>query len=199
MFVEEYLVDLNATQAAIRAGYSVKTANEQAGHLLVNVSIRRAIREAMARRAAKIQLKAERVVQELMDIGFLDPADIFDFNGAVPVLKRASRIPERARRAIASVKIKTLKAKRKKGEDDPPEAQTITEVEVKFWSKPDALEKLCRHLGILPTGKSDDKPPFSEAGGDDDGPDFDALKRLDRDELIRRFREAAGKAPASTA
>ena len=39
MFCKEYLIDLNATQAAIRAGYSKKTANEQAGRLLVNVSV----------------------------------------------------------------------------------------------------------------------------------------------------------------
>lgn len=42
-FVDEYLIDLNATQAAIRAGYSEKTANEQAARLLANVSIKEAI------------------------------------------------------------------------------------------------------------------------------------------------------------
>ena len=47
-FVEEYLIDLNATQSAIRAGYSPKTANEQGARLLANVSIQEAIAESMA-------------------------------------------------------------------------------------------------------------------------------------------------------
>ena len=47
-FVEEYLIDLNATQAAIRAGFSVRTANEQGSRMLANVSIQTAISKAMA-------------------------------------------------------------------------------------------------------------------------------------------------------
>ena len=50
-FAEEYLIDLNATQAAIRAGYSAKTANEQGSRLLANVSIQKAISKAIAERS----------------------------------------------------------------------------------------------------------------------------------------------------
>lgn len=52
-FVKEYLIDLNATQAAIRAGYSPKTANEQGARLLANVSVQEAIAKAMAERSKR--------------------------------------------------------------------------------------------------------------------------------------------------
>jgi len=67
-FVKEYLVDLNATQAAIRAGYSPKTANEQATRLLVNVSIRTAIEKAMQKRSERTEITADMVLQEFWSI-----------------------------------------------------------------------------------------------------------------------------------
>lgn len=63
-FVDEYLIDLNATQAAIRAGYSVKTANEQGARLLANVSIQEAISKAMAERSKRTGVNQDRVVLE---------------------------------------------------------------------------------------------------------------------------------------
>src|SRR5215213_1985099 len=74
-FVEEYLVDLNATQAAIRAGYSARTANEQASRLLANVSVAAAISEALAARAERTQITADQVVEELAAIGFAKLGD----------------------------------------------------------------------------------------------------------------------------
>jgi phage terminase small subunit len=71
-FVEEYLVDLNATQAAIRAGYSAKTANEQGSRLLANVSVAAEVQAAIAARSERTQVTADRVVQELAKVGFSD-------------------------------------------------------------------------------------------------------------------------------
>lgn len=68
LFVKEYLVDLNATQAAIRAGYSAKTANEQAARMLAKVSIKEAVQEAMQNRAKKVEITAEDVLQSIVDI-----------------------------------------------------------------------------------------------------------------------------------
>lgn len=65
IFVKEYLIDLNATQAAIRAGYSEKTANEQGSRLLANVSISAAVQEGMKSRAAKLDTSAEKVIEDL--------------------------------------------------------------------------------------------------------------------------------------
>ena len=69
-FVEEYLIDLNATQAAIRAGYSPKTANEQGARLLANVSISHAVAKAEAERSKRTGINADRVVKELARIAF---------------------------------------------------------------------------------------------------------------------------------
>ena len=64
-FVSEYLVDLNATQAAIRAGYSVKTAQEQGSRLLSNVMVQREIQNAMQKREKRIELSQNQVLEDL--------------------------------------------------------------------------------------------------------------------------------------
>lgn len=69
-FVEEYLVDLNATQAAIRAGYSEASAHAQGHRLLKDAEVAEAIAAAQQKRAEKVGLSAEKVLAELQDIGF---------------------------------------------------------------------------------------------------------------------------------
>lgn len=64
-FCEEYLIDLNATQAAIRTGYSEKTANEQGARLLANVSVQGKIAELKAERAKRTEMTQDSVIQEL--------------------------------------------------------------------------------------------------------------------------------------
>ena len=66
-FVEEYLVDLNATQAAIRAGYSKKTANPQAARLLANVSVADEITRRRAAITDKLEITQEWVIKKLVD------------------------------------------------------------------------------------------------------------------------------------
>ena len=80
-FVSEYLVDLNATQAAKRAGYSPRTANEQGARLLANVSVRSAIAEAKASRAERTQIDADWVLRRLATEVNADLADLYDENG----------------------------------------------------------------------------------------------------------------------
>lgn len=67
-FVEEYLVDLNATQAAIRAGYSAATADQQASRLLANVKVARAIAAGKAERSAETKVNAAYVVTNLVEV-----------------------------------------------------------------------------------------------------------------------------------
>ncbi|TPH27761.1 terminase small subunit [Haemophilus haemolyticus] len=66
-FVEEYLVDLNATQAAIRAGYSEKTAMEQGYQLLQKTSVQKAIEEAQNKRLERIQISQDEVIRRLLE------------------------------------------------------------------------------------------------------------------------------------
>lgn len=65
-FVEEYLIDLNATQAAIRAGYSAKTANEQGSRLLADVNISEAVAASMAQRSERTEITADYVLKSIV-------------------------------------------------------------------------------------------------------------------------------------
>lgn len=82
-FVDEYLIDLNGTQAAIRAGYSVKTAQEQASRLLSNVMVQEAISKKMAERSKRTGVNQDRVVLELAKIAFVRMTDVVDSNGRI--------------------------------------------------------------------------------------------------------------------
>ena len=77
-FVKEYLVDLNATQAAIRAGYSEKTAQTQSSRLLSNVMVAEAVEAGAATQHAQLDLTAEKVLTELLGVGYaeVDTTDI---------------------------------------------------------------------------------------------------------------------------
>ncbi|CAM5514132.1 terminase small subunit [Sphingobium scionense] len=86
-FVDEYLIDLNATQAAIRAGYSAKTANEQGARLLANVSVRNAVSEAKAKRSKETGIDAAWVLSRLAAEAFADLADLYDEHGRVKPVK----------------------------------------------------------------------------------------------------------------
>ena len=77
-FIEEYLIDLNATQAAIRAGYSPDTAQQTGSENLSKPVIRAQIDRAMAERSKRTGVNAERVVQELAKIAFVNAAEVID-------------------------------------------------------------------------------------------------------------------------
>ncbi|EMA1800157.1 terminase small subunit [Cronobacter turicensis] len=81
MFCREYLIDLNATQAAIRAGYSAKTSNEQGARLLANVSVQIRISELKAERNDRIDVDADYVLKRLFEIDQMDVMDILLANG----------------------------------------------------------------------------------------------------------------------
>jgi phage terminase small subunit len=78
-FVQEYLVDLNATQAAIRAGYSERTAHVQGPRLLGNVRVQVAIQEALKKREQRTEITQDRVLTELAKIGFADIRDYLEY------------------------------------------------------------------------------------------------------------------------
>ncbi|MDY2987983.1 MAG: terminase small subunit, partial [Peptoniphilus sp.] len=77
-FVEEYLIDLNATQAAIRAGYSPKTAKEIGSENLTKPNIKSEIDKAIAERSKRTGINADRILQELGKLGFVNIADVVD-------------------------------------------------------------------------------------------------------------------------
>lgn len=99
-FVVEYLVDLNATQAAIRAGYSPRSARVQAAGLLANPNIQEAIRKANEKRIRRIEITGDRVLQELARIAFADITQALNDDGTPKAL---SEIDEDTRRALVGL------------------------------------------------------------------------------------------------
>ena len=131
-FIEEYLIDLNATQAAIRAGYSPDTAQQTGSENLSKPVIRAQIDRAMAERSKRTGVNAERVVQELAKIAFVNAAEVIDPKTATV---KEDALPEDTA-AIQAVKVKTF------GEDG-------LEREIKMADKLKALELLGKHLGMF--------------------------------------------------
>lgn len=87
LFVVEYLKDLNATQAAIRAGYSEKTARQQGTRLLSKAVIAEAIARGMAKRNERVKVDAEFLLQRLADEAFADIADIYNDDGSLKPIR----------------------------------------------------------------------------------------------------------------
>ena len=81
-FVDEYLIDLNATQAAIRAGYSAKRASEIGYQLLQKTTVQESIAKAMAERSKRTGINQDRVITELAKIALLNPDDLINHNNA---------------------------------------------------------------------------------------------------------------------
>lgn len=133
-FIDEYLIDLNATQAAIRAGYSVKTAREQASQNLTKLNIQQAISEKMAERSKRTGVNQDRIVLELAKIAFVNAADVIDSDDAT--IKAGATADDTA--AIQSVKVKVIPTKEGEG----------VEREIRLNDKLKALELLGKHLGM---------------------------------------------------
>lgn len=131
-FVDEYLIDLN-TQAAIRAGYSVKTANEQGSQNLAKLSIQQVIAEKMAERSRRTGVNQDRVVLELAKIAFVKLTDIIDEKGKI-------------KDTATEDDLACLEGYKYKYSDT--DSGYSVEREVKLSSKMKALELLGKHLGM---------------------------------------------------
>lgn len=140
-FVKEYLIDQNATRAAIAAGFSAKTANQQGSRLLTNVQIKQAIEAGNAKVNDKLDLTVERIKQEIARLAYYDPKDFWNENGTA---KPIHEIPEDARRAISG--FETAELFTGSGED---RATAGYIKKFKLVDKTKALELAARHLKML--------------------------------------------------
>ena len=136
-FVGEYLVDLNASEAALRAGYSPRTAASQGGRLLQNVEIAAAIAAAQAKRAERTEVTQDRVVREFAKLAFVEMGAFVEWGKDGVTLKESAELTPELRAAISEV------------------SETITEhggtVRFKLHDKKGALDSLARHLGMFPS------------------------------------------------
>lgn len=135
-FVDEYLINLNATQAAIKAGYSAKTAYAIGNENLSKPEIVAAISKAKAKRAAKTEITAERVLEELGRIAFANAGDFFNWGPDGITIRDKGDLTREQQSIVAEV------------------AQTTTKyggsVRVKLHDKMAALNLLAKHTGVDP-------------------------------------------------
>lgn len=136
-FVAEYLIDLNATQAAIRAGYSARTAKAQGARLLTHVDVQAALSKAQEKRAQRTEITQDRVLAEIAKVAFADVRKVFSPDGAlIPI----ADLPDDAAAAIAGADIVTVN----KGGG---EVEYVAKI--KMADKLRALELAGKHLGIF--------------------------------------------------
>lgn len=156
-FCEEYIVDLNATQAAIRAGYAEKTAMEQGSRLLSNVKVEKYLHELRAKRSQEITVSADEIINELKIISFSDVTRFeVDDNGKVTCDNPADL------RAIQSVKVT-----RRSFGDSGSEVKT----EIRLWNKNDSLKQLGMHKGIFEKDNQQKHPSTEYVFPEDTKPD----------------------------
>ena len=154
LFVEEYLKDLNATAAYIRAGYRARgnSAEVSAAKLLRLPKVAEHVERAKAARTARNKITQDDVLRELGRIAFFDIGKAFTPDGA---LKPLDEMDEDTRRALAGLEVVTLTS----------EGENIgTLKKVKITDKLGALGKLAQHLGMLDpkiTLKGDAKNPLT--------------------------------------
>jgi phage terminase small subunit len=156
-FVEEYLIDLNATQAAIRAGYSVKTAEQLGYQLLQKTSVSEAIAKAMAERSRRTGISQDRIIQQLAKIAFSDIKDVVEWRThEVPLVNPITG--ETWRDDDGKERVEHVMRVRLKDSDqvDGSVIQEISETQkgggithtIKLNDRMKALELLGKHLGM---------------------------------------------------
>jgi len=141
LFALEYMVDRNATKAAERAGYSKKTAKQQGSRLLSNVDIQALIQGSHQKRAEKLEITTDRVVQEIAMVAFANMGLVCDWDeeGNLKLTARDSMSPEGLAALNMIQKVDTYA----EGE------VASTKLSFKLNDKLKALELLTKYLGIL--------------------------------------------------
>jgi len=139
-FVEEYLIDLNATQAAIRAGYSEKTADRIGPQLLVKTCVAEAINAAKSERSQKTAIDATYVLNRLVEIDQMDVLDILDDDGH---MRPVSQWPKVWRTTLSGMDINRLKTI---GEGDDAIESVLQKI--KWPDKVKNLELIGKHVEV---------------------------------------------------
>lgn len=146
-FCVEYCVDLNGTQAAIRAGYSERTAVFQAARLLTNVNIQQRIAKLTKPKLEELEVTSANVLQEAARLAFSDARNVMEWGPWGARVRESSELSEDAARSVSSVKVKRKRLL--SGGDEPLEWE-IEDMEIKLWPKVPALDLLAKHLRLLP-------------------------------------------------
>jgi phage terminase small subunit len=165
-FIKEYLIDTNGKQAAIRCGYAAKGAEVTASKLLINPKVAQALAAAQANLEKRMDINAEKIMQELAIIGFSDIQNYLKIDpdtGAVSA-KGFDEMPPGASRAIESIKEDRVI----KESADGKSVTVYDKFYFKLHPKTAALELMMRKLGMLIqkldlSGKVDSGLSYEEA------------------------------------
>lgn len=179
-FVREYVKSLNGTRAAIKAGYSPKSAAQEANRLLSNAQIRAAIAKAEARQISRSDITADRVLREVARLAYFDIGALVAADGRpIPVQK----LPADVRACIASIEFIPRRLPGLKP-GDPDIVEYVHKI--KAHDKNPNLERLMRHLQLL---GSDTEPPADA---------YAELIVIARKELSSKLDRLAGSGGASS-
>ena len=146
LFCKEYLIDLNATQAAIRAGYSVKTAKEQGFENLTKPHIQEKVSKNMQERSQRVECDADWVLSRLKEIDSLDILDIM--NEDLDSFKPLSLWPKPWRTSISGIDISTINS----GDD----IESVIK-KIKWPDKTKNLELIGKHNKVKAFEKEEQK------------------------------------------
>ena len=149
-FVDEYLIDLNATQAAIRAGYSAKTAEWIGPQLLGKSHVAEAIKARRDELSRKTEVTQERIILEMSRLAFMDIRSLFNQDGSLIPIKQLS---DSAAAAIAGIDVVQI------GNSDAGVGHVM---KYKLPDKNRALENLARILGYLDKVKNKEQDGISK-------------------------------------
>lgn len=140
-FVSEYLIDLNATQAAIRAGYSARTARQMGEENLTKPDIALAVREGMEAREQRTEITQDTAIKEVARIAFFDPRRLFNPDGSP---KPLHELDDDTAAAIAGLDVQ------EQYEGSGSDRRFVGYLKkYRIADKNSALEKLMKHLGMF--------------------------------------------------
>lgn len=130
-FAEEYCIDLNATAAYLRAGYTARgnSAEVAASRLLSNVKVQSIIQQKQGEIASRCDVTAEKVIREVSAVAFSDVRKLFNPDGS---LKPVHELDDATAAAIAAIEVDASGVRK-----------------IKVWDKNSAHERLCKHLGLF--------------------------------------------------
>lgn len=147
-FVDEYLVDLNATQAAIRAGYAPDRAHVTGSQLVANSKVARAISVRQIAITRRIERSQDDVAMRLAGIAWTDMTDIAEWGDGRFVLRDSSELSEAARAAVKTLKVRRRREMVGSGRDAVP--WEVESIEVQLDDRLRAAELFGRHIGMWP-------------------------------------------------
>lgn len=140
LFVKEYLIDLNAAKAAIRAGYSETSAYNLGYRLLRNVEVRAAIEAALEARGERLAVSGDLVLKELAKIAFSDIRQVATWTEGGVRFRPSEEVDDETAAAIQEISESSTDNQR----------TTRTQLKVKMHDKMKALTLLSQHLGLTP-------------------------------------------------